>query len=697
MHPNANVVATVTTDRLRGAAPARADRQPPTRRRSRSRSAFQSLAVPLAVLATTLSWLNSSDAAWAQFEPTIGTASPSYCIPAALSFGAAPESGTISGAGETDCWRLTAAAGDRVRVRAVGTSGSLAPQVQIASSACSAGPAAEVTCTFATQGSVTVLVRDAARSQSGGYAISVQRLNDPVGCSALAFDATTRTGAIAAGETDCWRFTGAAGDRVRVRLVTPAAALAPLAEVLRPDGTIRCAPNGAENQTCVLDASGTHTILVRDAAVNVGGYSLGVQRLNNPAGCTPKPFATTASLGVITTTGETDCWRFPVTAGDRVRIRAVKTSGALNPVVEVLRPSGTTRCNPTTTDDVTCQLDITGTHTILVHDSGGTATGNYLLSLQRLNDPVGCPSLSYGTTVTAESLATSGKTDCWRLTGAVGDHVRLRVVDTTGVWSPVAEVLDGSGRTVCNPVAGVDTTCVLDGSGSHTILVRDWLGTRTGDYRVSIQRLDDPVGCSQEPGSAGSDGWASMAEVNCWRVEGEAGDLLRIRVIDGGWNWSPVAEVVRPDGSTVCSRTSTDSFTCELDADGTHTILVQSAAGRTFGGYRIAVIRLNDDYYNCPNLATSPSAHDADIIYDGEIDCYTSWAPEAGNRELRVEATSGMLEPVVEVLKPDGTLRCLRTSPDGWFDCYGDMYEYQRILVYDAGGTNAGNYEIDRR
>jgi hypothetical protein len=36
-------------------------------------------------------------------------------------------------------------------------------------------------------------------------------------------------------------------------------------------------------------------------------------------------------------------------------------------------------------------------------------------------------------------------------------------------------------------------------------------------------------------------------------------------------------------------------------------------------------------------------------------------------------------------------------SPDGWFDCYGDIYEYQRILVYDAGGTNAGNYEIDRR
>jgi len=651
----------------------------------------------LAVLATALIWLSFSAAAQAQFEPTIATASPSYCIPPTLSFGAAPVTGTISGAGETDCWRFSGAAGDRVRVRAVRSSGSLAAQVEIASAACSAAPAAEVTCTLTTGGSITALVRDAARSQTGAYAISVQRLNGPVGCSALAFDASTRTGAIAAGETECWRFSGAAGDRVRVRLVTPAAALSPLTEVVRPDGTTRCAPSGAENQTCVLDASGTHTILVRDSAANAGGYSLGVQRLNNPVGCTPKPFATTASLGVVTTTGETDCWRFPATAGDRVRIRAVKTSGALNPVVEILRPSGTTRCNPTATDDVTCQLDITGTHTILVHDSGGTATGNYLLGLQRLNGPVGCPWLSYGTTVTDESLATTGKTDCWRFTGAAGDSVRLRVVGTSGVWSPVAEVLDASGRTVCNPGWGLDYSCTLDGAGTHTILVRDSLGTRTGDYRVSIQRLDDPVGCSEEPGSAGSDGWVAVGELHCWRLDGQAGDLVRIRVIDGGRGLNPVAEVVRPDGSTVCSRTSTDSFTCGLDADGSHTILVQSAAGRDSGGYRIAAIRLNDAYYNCPNLATSPSAHTAQILADGEIDCYTSWAPEAGGRELRVEATSGTLEPVVEVLRPDGTPRCVRTSPDGWFSCYGDQYEYQRILVYDASGTKTGSYEIDRR
>jgi hypothetical protein len=386
------------------------------------RSGFRFLVVPLAVLETALS---SSGATRAQFERTVATTSP-YCAPWTLSFGRSD-----SGTGGAHL-RFSGAAG---RDRVLGM-------------LCRPGSRSDLHAGHGRQRHRPGARR--RRSQTGNYAISVQRLNDPVGCSALAFDASTRTGAIVAGETECLRFTGAAGHRVRLRLVTPAATLSPLAEVLRPDGTTHCAPNGAENQTCVLDTSGTHTILVRDVAANVGGYSLAVQRLNDPVGCTLKPYATTAAVGVVTTTGETDCWRFGATAGQRVRIRAVKTSGALDPVVEVLRPSGTTRCTATTTDDVTCPLDVTGTHTILVHDFGGTATGDYRLGLQRLTDPVGCSPLSYGTTVTDASLASTVQTDCWRFTGGAGDRVRLRVVGTTGVWSPVAEVLDASGRTVCN-------------------------------------------------------------------------------------------------------------------------------------------------------------------------------------------------------------------------------------------------------
>jgi hypothetical protein len=74
-------------------------------------------------------------------------------------------------------------------------------------------------------------------------------------------------------------------------------------------------------------------------------------------------------------------------AGDRVRVRLIKTSGqaAFNPTAEVVRPNGTTRCGVTGFDEFTCALDAPGTHTILVEDFAGTNTGGYEISIQRID------------------------------------------------------------------------------------------------------------------------------------------------------------------------------------------------------------------------------------------------------------------------------------------------------------------------
>jgi len=279
----------------------------------RSRSRFVLHLSAWLALAVALSGAISGDATGAPIEPLAITSpnGPALCLPATLSYGAAPTNGSVAATGETDCWRFTGASGDRVRVRVVGTSGALAPRVEIVSPACSATPLPEITCTLGADGTHSIVVRDAAGSQTGDYTIWLQRLDDPMGCSSLTFDAPTRAGAISTGETECWRFTGAAADRVRVRLVTPSGNLDPRAEVLRPDGTTRCGPAAADDQTCTLDAAGTHTILVRDGGAGSGGYSLSVQRLNNPVGCSPKHFTTNAAAGSITlgrrTAGSSSC------------------------------------------------------------------------------------------------------------------------------------------------------------------------------------------------------------------------------------------------------------------------------------------------------------------------------------------------------------------------------------------------------
>jgi hypothetical protein len=51
--------------------------------------------------------------------------------------------------------------------------------------------------------------------------------------------------------------------------------------------------------------------------------------------------------------------------------------------MEVLRPNGTTRCGATSAAHLDCKADTTGTHTVLVGDSGSfrTRTGGYTITL----------------------------------------------------------------------------------------------------------------------------------------------------------------------------------------------------------------------------------------------------------------------------------------------------------------------------
>ena len=81
----------------------------------------------LLALAFLLAW---SEAAGAQ----------QFCAPRTLSYGAAPTTSTIGGAGEVGCFRFTGATGQRVRVRAVETSGTLVADLYVGGADCVPGP-----------------------------------------------------------------------------------------------------------------------------------------------------------------------------------------------------------------------------------------------------------------------------------------------------------------------------------------------------------------------------------------------------------------------------------------------------------------------------------------------------------------------------------------------------------------------------
>jgi uncharacterized repeat protein (TIGR01451 family) len=90
--------------------------------------------------------------------------------------------------------------------------------------------------------------------------------------------------------------------------------------------------------------------------------------------------------GTIGAPGDQGCYTFGGAPGNGIRAGVVRTSGALLAALDVRRPDGSVIC-ATTSGVVDCTLDASGLHTIVVRDAGGSATGDFNLSLTRTDIP----------------------------------------------------------------------------------------------------------------------------------------------------------------------------------------------------------------------------------------------------------------------------------------------------------------------
>ena len=496
---------------------------------------------------------------------------------AGLAYGTVGTLGQLE-AGESECHRFTAGAGDRVRVT---VSGQPVTEIVRADGTTVCVSAGRLTCTVTDSGQHTLLVRD---TPPGGYGVSLQRLNNPVGCTSLTANAGPATATLfALGVTRCYRFAGQPGAQLRVRVVS---AGNPTTEVLRPNGTGNCGPSPADDVTCSLDVAGVYTIVV---AGHTGDFAIEAQRLDAPVGCATRSFGTQAADDSLSS-ADSDCHRFSATAGDKIHLH-VRSNSAVDPVTELVSPDGLVLCTPGTTDHFTCTTQHSGQHTILVRDGWpGTRSGGYQVAIQRLNDPVGCTTTSFGPDAWQAQLA-AGQTYCTRFDGTFGDVVRVRAV-TAGAPVLLTEVVGPDGTRRCGPDGGSQlVSCLLAATGTHTLLVRDATGAQSGQFRAALQRLNDPVGCrTLSLGLPPVVSDIGPAQMECWRVHGEDGGRLRLRVNDRQGDWETFVEIRRPNGRLFGGQGASDA-TWDVFDTGTHTLLVyDDSTGLATGRYDIQAL-----------------------------------------------------------------------------------------------------------
>ena len=430
--------------------------------------------------------------------------------------------GQIGAAADFDTYTFTGTAGDRVLLNCIATGGSINTTFYLYPPG---GGAAEDATTgdridhqLAMSGTYTVVVEDLNLDNTGSYVLSLLNLTagplttggDPDGGAISSGE--IYTGQInTTGDFDAYRFNGAFGQHVVVAALTTGGTLNTNVALYPPSG----APvvfTSADRNDYQLQATGTFTIVIEDYGDDdTGSYTLGY--VNTTAG----PYTTGTDLdggaiasseiktGQISAPVDFDCYTFNGTAGDRVIIAALATSGTLNTTYYLYPPGGGAAENSTAGDRLDHQLLNTGKYTILLEDQGLDNTGGYSLiyqnvssgPLKTLTDTDGGPLAR--NQVANGQISPVPDIDVWEFNGAVGDTAVITCTTTSGLMNTNVMVYPpGGGPPVVNTSADL-ITYVLPQTGYYGLAVEDYGDDQTGSYQIQVKGTGGVVGVN--PGS----------------------------------------------------------------------------------------------------------------------------------------------------------------------------------------------------
>ncbi|MCX5885490.1 MAG: RHS repeat protein [Proteobacteria bacterium] len=308
------------------------------------------------------------------------------------------------------------------------------------------------------------------------------------------------TGSISTvGEKDNYTFTATAGDTATIRVAVTSGSMNPSLELYDSTGT-KVASNysSSGNYTSIdksLTTGGTYTIVVYDYGNDeTGDYNLTYLNLRTACNATALTSGQTISrsLDVI---GEVDFYKFTATAGDGATIKVVRTSGTMNPYIELYDSTGTKVASNYSSSGNYASIDKSlttgGTYTIVVYDYDYNGIGNYNITYMNLTTASNATAIPCGQT-TSGSISAAGEIDFYYFTATAGDTATIRVAVTSGSMNPSLELYDSTGTKVASNYSSsgnyTSTDKSLTTGGTYTIVVYDYGNDATGNYTLKYQK-----------------------------------------------------------------------------------------------------------------------------------------------------------------------------------------------------------------
>jgi hypothetical protein len=314
--------------------------------------------------------------------------------------------------------------------------------------------------------------------------------------------------------------------------------------------------------------------------------------------------------------------------------------------------------------------------------------------------------IEFGETVYG-SIDNPAEQDEYTFSGNVGDVILIRMNDTpsTGFGSEIHLYRPG-GTLLCSDfdVNGylAEIVCTLDASGTFTILAMDHFGNTTGTYSLHLQRTNNPG--NAEPfalGTSISNTLTLPTEMQAYTFTGSENDVILMRMNDSpATGFGSEIRLYRPDGTLLCS--DWDVFgalaqkTCNLDVNGTYTILTGDHHALSAGTYSFHAQRINNPENAMPvNFGTTIT--DTIMLPVGGK-AYTFTGSENDIVLIRMMDTPNTgFGSEIRLYRPDGSLLCSAWDVHGSLaqqNCTLDTSGRFTLLALDHLGRFTGDYGL---
>jgi YD repeat-containing protein len=432
----------------------------------------------------------------------------------------------------------------------------------------------------------------------GAYQLAYVPLNRPCAANTMLSCGKVLKGTLAPGQMQTYTFTGKVGDPISLRLAEtagsdPGASVflmgfdsASLQQFVSPGQPLSLFTEGALVLPYRLTSDGQQSMVLFERSGRLKlNFSINLVNLKGPcqtitAGCG------TSAEGPIADPLATALYSFTAAKGDvyQLRVSTTDNSGGLRTISEVYDPQGNL-LDPPTSSDATRFLTLpsSGQYMLLVRDSGLVNSGNYALSLSRLNSPCNAQPLGCGTPVNGQVTGPL-RSVVYSVDAQAGDVylVRLMRTGSNAGFRPKLEIYAPETGAQVQSVTATDQasqTFTAPAAGTYTLLALDALdGNQSGSYTAWIGRLNRPcdvsVGLSclaLAPGSINQ-----PLQAGLYSYSGSAGDAFTVRLLDTAGNLQSAVQVFDPRGVAVPGIPGTSKVVDvpPAPAGGAYTILV---------------------------------------------------------------------------------------------------------------------------